>query len=421
MLRISSFDFDIEQSFFSSLNGFRTTLGNLYMDRVFTKKRPNSPVIITEDDQQPYVTLEESREKEKEEQLARDQQRLDDLRQAEYEKERENQERHRIRQREIKRDEARARANAMFEESVNIQETAIDNERFRIQHLEDERREIEWNEVNENLNTIQRDRDLLVEEAVERNLEWDYVAEEPDTVDVRDVVDGVEDLPTEDLTDVKELNKIVRKKVVRDIDTNFGVDFTSDFLHPPYKRGAKKALHSLHTRKYRKYDAGDASSISSVSEDEKEKRDERRDYEYKFSDIDSEEESVSAWALKNRKPIRSIPRKVKSISKVSSAKLSDLTPLKKKRRKRAFAPSKLPFKPIQVLPSRASFVKDNVPDDRRFDSDISSEDEVELISEEEDNSPQLKKLKAQMHNYKEAFESEEDEVESLPPMSDEED
>ena len=59
---IAEFDFDREQSFFSSLDGFRTTLGGLYMEKVFTK-RPSSPIIITEDDEQPYMTLDESRER----------------------------------------------------------------------------------------------------------------------------------------------------------------------------------------------------------------------------------------------------------------------------------------------------------------------------------------------------------------------
>ena len=109
------------------------------MERVQVKKRPSSPIIITED-YKPYVTLDEAREKEREEIISREQRRFDEMRQEEYEKEVEARERALIRERE--RAEARALANAKFQEQRRSHETAVENERVRIERLDAEREEV---------------------------------------------------------------------------------------------------------------------------------------------------------------------------------------------------------------------------------------------------------------------------------------
>ena len=432
---ISSFDFDREQSFFSSLDGFRTTLGGLYME-IFRKKRPSSPVIITEDEQQPYDTLEEIREREREEQLARDNKRLEDIRQAEYEKERETQEINRINQRELKRSEARARASAMFEENIRQQEIAIENERVRIERLEEERREImqqnledqmrsleeqnrQWSIASENLSAIERDRDLLTEEAAEQNLEWDYGVHNTDD---EDEVDGgdIEPTPSQAIA--------IKAEVSRDIDPFHGV---SEFLHPPFKRSAAKALPNLHIRKMRRFDDEE---LSDISDEEPEVGYDLSDIDsddYKLSDIDSDLElPESVRALKNRKPIRNIPRKVKSIPKPKIGSKRKLLPSSIKalrsigdgRRRdvvRIKAVRKFKFQPVQVLPSKTSFINPNVADERRFISDDSSE-ESESESEDEVKNPRLKRLKAQMKSYTQSILTDDEEIESIDEETDEE-
>ena len=409
---IAEFDFDREQSFFSSLDGFRTKLGGLYMEKVFTK-RPSSPIIITEDDEQPYMTLYESRERGREDRMVREQQRLDDLRQEEYEKERENREKGRMVERERERAEARALSNAMFEEKRRLHEIAVENERIRIERLDAEREEImrrnveeqiksledqerQWKAVNENISSLERSKDLMSEEEEEQDLEWEYEHITDDEDDDEEKVDG-------------------------DTDPYYGLANLQEIDPPPFRKGgvkrsARRPLRSLHVKKItRREEEEDAASYMSDISDE----DENAQF---ISDLSSGEEDLS---VRRRKPKRkSRARKVKLIpigrKRTADTDLTLLRPSDKRRdtvqgraiRKRGA------FRPIQQLPSQPSFVRADEDISKRFMSDVSSDEDGLTSLEEDDDNPRLKQLKTQMNTYSEAFLTDDDEIESLDGISD---
>ena len=275
---IVGFDFDSEQSFFSSLNEFRTTLGGLYMEKILVKKRAPSPVLITED-YKPYVTLDESRENEREERMARDQRAIDALRQEEYEKEVEARERESIIIREREREEARALSEAKFAERRRVQEIAMENERIRIERIEAEReliikrsveeqieahmeQERKWRSVNENISDLERSNDLMSEEEDEQKLEWEY----EHLTDDEDAIDGAADVdPLYGLSSVDGIRKRDRKLVYRWGDLP-PPDNASLSNQRGFKRKPKSALQSLHVKKTLRRDFDSDDDISDISD-----------------------------------------------------------------------------------------------------------------------------------------------------------
>ena len=426
---ISEFDFDREQSFFASLNEFRTTLGGLYMERVLVKKRPSSPIIITED-YKPYVTLDEAREKEREERMSREQRRFDEMRQEEYEKELEARERALIRERERERAEARALANAKFEEQRRSHETAVENERVRIERLDAEREEVikrsveeqikvhgeqerQWRNVNENISKLERAQDLLDEEEVEQNLEWDDYTHITDDEDIVDGASGIDPLYglnalEDDVKPIDTDNKTGRKLVYRWGDMTPPPTDTSLDTRKGVKRSAKKSLHSLHVRKtLRRDSSSDDSNISDIDD-----FDPNMDF---LTDLSSGEENR---VVNRRVPRRNKTRVKRPIIPTGSKRLNDsdsrLSPSAKVREKMRLTANRRArrFVPIRELPSQQSFVRGDEDISKRFMSDVS--DEVDEMDDPEDDNvnPALRQLKSQMENYRNEILTDDEDFES---------
>ena len=417
---IEGFDLDREQSFFYSLNEFRTTLGNLYMDKVLIKKRSPSPVTITED-YKPYVTIDEARENEREERMARDQRRLDDLKQEEYEKEVENRENEAIRRREIAREEARAVANAEFEAQRRLYDEAVENERVRIERLNAERAEIvkqsvedqiksheeqerEWRSVNENLNVLERTQDIRDEEQAEQNLDWDSFAnlsEDDEGLDAAldalegekgvDPLYGLEALSQNSSKTIKQ-SKGTRKLIHRWGDKRQPMleEIDSKRRQRVSKRKAKP-LKNLHLKKTLRL--GDAESEDEMSDVEDSDPDMRH-----LTDLSSGEEDI-------RQPIPRSTKKVKFRFTESGTKRRAALAADERFRSKKQTTQKgkivRRFMPVIEIPSQPAFVRSEEDIAKRFESDVSGEGSVSSNSDDDyDVNPALRQLKSQMTNYK---------------------
>ena len=420
---IEGFDLDREQSFFYSLNEFRTTLGNMYMDKVLIKKRSPSPVTITED-YKPYVTIDEARENEREERLAREQRRLDDLKQEEYEKEVEDRENEAIRRREIAREEARALANAEFEAQRQLYDEAVENERVRIERLNAERAEIvkqsvedqiksheeqerEWRSVNENLNVLERTQDIRDEEQAEQNLDWDSFAnlsenEEGldaalDALDGEKGIDPLYGIEAIAQSDAPTKQSKGRKLVYRWGDMNQPLLDGVNIKRRTGKRKSEKPLKNLHLKKtFRKDDSEseDKDNLSDIDDLDPDMR--------HLTDLSSGEENE---IVKRRQPISHTRKKVKHrFTKSGSKRRADIAADEKYRRKmQTTLKGRVVrrFMPIRELPSQPSFVRDEEEIAKRFVSDVSGEGSVSSASEDDyDVNPALRQLKSQMTNYR---------------------
>ena len=416
---IEEFDLDRNQSFFYSLNEFRTTLGGLYMEKVLVKKRSPSPVTITED-YKPYVTVDEARENEREERMDREKRRLDALRQEEYEKEVEDRERAAILKREIEREEARALANAQFEAQRQLYEAAVENERIRIERLNAEREEIvkqsiedqiksheeqqrEWQNVHDNLNLLERAQDLRDEEETEQNLDWDDFANLSDDEDLDSALDALDG--EKGIDPLYGMEAIADDAPTKQSKGRKLVYRWGDMKQPPLDvpsacRAVKrktKPLKSLHVRKIFRKDL--------VSDDDEEDlMSDVEDYDpdtAHLTDLRSGEEDVR----ENVRLPKKVKRKVKRIFTSSGSKrradlgLKPIYGNKIRGTARGIAQRRVgTFTPIRELPSQATFVREEEDTSKRFMSDVSDDEREDPTDEVV--SPALRKLKSQMESYR---------------------
>ena len=420
---MEEFDLDRDQSFFYSLNEFRTTLGNLYMDRVLSKKRPPSPITITEE-YKPYVTLDEARENEREERMAREQRRLEDLKQEEYEKEVEDRENAAILKRDIEREEARAIANAEFEAQRRLYDEAVENERVRIERLNAERAEIvkqsiedqiksheeqerEWRSVNDNLNLLDRSQDIRDEEQAEQNLDWDSFAnlsenEEGldaalDALDGEKGIDPLYGIEAIAQSDAPTKQSKGRKLVYRWGDMNQPLLDGVNIKRRTGKRKSEKPLKNLHLKKTFRKDDSESEDKDNMSDIDDLDPDMRH-----LTDLSSGEENE---IVKRRQPISHTRKKVKHrFTKSGSKRRADIAADEKYRSKmQTTLKGRVVrrFMPIRELPSQPSFVRDEEEIAKRFVSDVSGEGSVSSASEDDyDVNPALRQLKSQMTNYR---------------------
>ena len=413
---IEEFDFDRNQSFFSSLNEFRTTLGGLYMERVLIKKRAPSPVTITED-YKPYVTIDEAIEKEREERISREERRLEQTRREEYEKEIENSERIAAIKREIEREEARAIANAQFEAQRMEYERSVENERVRIERITAEReliikksvedqikahaeQEREWRSVHDNLNLLERAQDVREEEQEEQNLDWDSFAnlseDEAGLDEALDALDGVSGIdPLYGLSSLTERGEPIkqsrgRKLVYRWADMKQPMMSEYETIKRRGDKRKSKPLRSLHVKKTLRKDLNsDDDELSDID-------DLNPDMDY-VTDLSSGEEDLP---IKRMSRLQSRARKVKFIP--SGTKRVNVTDLLPKSKRRDNARERSNFRPIRELPSHQStFIRSEEDISKRFMDDISDEASVESVSDDgHDINPALAQLKNQMDHYR---------------------